>query len=130
MPKCPDANFYIDKIGYDLIVQRGGCRINEISLEDAGSKLRSFLAENNAEAIFASGLLLDEYVDDADRLNIAAFDWIRRESNRQPGEPTFNVYCFVVGLPGNDGMFPVYGPYKSGTTAPHWTGNYIGHYRG
>ena len=51
---------------------------------------------------------------------IAGFDHIRIEDNPKQNEPEINVDHFVVGIPDENDMCPVYGPYKEGAHLPHW----------
>ena len=111
-------NFWITRENYFQLTGPGFWKINEVPQERL-SQLPSPFNLDKTVAVFASGKAT--YAIEAPQAqNVAGVDWWRLEGNPQRGEPPLNVNHFVIG--GEvDGRFPVYGPFRRGSIAPHWT---------
>lgn len=112
-----NANFYITTENYQHLVGSGLWDIQDLPPERAG-QVQAFLNNGDSVAVFASGFAPRAFSASGSG-PVAGIDWVRLERNPQPGEPDLNVYHYVVLRPDEHG-YPVMGPYRNGTIAPHW----------
>src|SRR6266566_308601 len=110
-------NFYITEQNFRNLAGSGYWAIQDVPAERA-EQVRGFLNNADTIAVFASGVTPREI--HAEGEDVGGIDWVRLETNRKPGEPPLNVYHYVIKQPDNRG-FPVYGPFKDGAIAPHWS---------
>jgi len=111
-------NFWITEANYFQLTGPGFWKINEVPQERLSQLPSPFHLEKTV-GVFASGIN-PRAVDAPEGQKIAGIDWFRLEANPLPTEPPLNVNHFVIGSPVS-GRFPVFGPYRSGSIAAHWT---------
>jgi hypothetical protein len=112
-------NFWITEENYYQLTGPGFWNINEVPQERMSQLPIPFNLEKTV-ALFASGK--DPCAINAPNCEkIAGVDWLRLEKNPKQGELPLNVNHFVINTPVS-GCYPVYGPYRSGSIAPHWSG--------
>lgn len=120
-------NFYIDAENYDRLIGSGCWEIQDLPPNRA-ELVKPFLNNEDTIAVFASGCppqphstLGGSIPDTADSdEDIAGIDWVRLESNPKPGEPSLNVYHFVIKKPDENG-YTVFACRDGKSIAPHWS---------
>jgi hypothetical protein len=111
-------NFFITKKNFEQLIGPGFWKIQDIPALRA-QQIRPFLGSQDTLAVFASGLAPRQLNHISEEL-IGGIDWVRLESSPKDKEPPLNVYHYVIGKETENG-YPVYGPYKDGSIAGHWS---------
>lgn len=112
-------NFWITEDNYFQITGPGYWKINEVPQERLNQLPTPFSLETTV-GVFASGVPPYQ-INEPVAAGIAGVDWFRLEQNPKPNEPELNVYHFIIGNPVPGCGCPVYGPYRNGSIAPHWS---------
>lgn len=111
-------NFWITEENYFQLTGPGFWTIYEVP-QVRLSQLPSPFNLDKTVAVFASGVA-PHVVDAPPGEKVGGIDWMRLEGNLRPTEPPLNVNHFVIG--GRvDRRFPVFGPFRNGAIADHWT---------
>jgi hypothetical protein len=108
-------SFYITEENFQELVGNGLWTINDVPL-DRLAQIKKFFAKVETVAVFASGLAPRAHTGSEPR--VGGIDWVRLETNPKPREASLNVYHYLIGP--HDGYgYPVYGPIRNGSIAPH-----------
>lgn len=111
----PLPAFYITEENFKELVGNGLWAINDVPL-DRLAQIRKFFAKVETIAVLASGLA--PRVHTGTEPCVGGIDWVKLETNPKRGEPSINVYHYLIGP--HDGYgYPVYGPIRNGSIAPH-----------
>lgn len=110
-------NFYIDEHAVDVLIGRGGWKVEDIPL-DVASRIRKHLGNSDVLAVFSSGIKLPPISQSGHPWRVG-IDVVRIESKPKRGEPHLNVYHYAVGNRDASGLYPAY-EIEDGGLAPHW----------
>jgi len=113
----PEPNFYITNENFTGLVGGGLWNINDIPPE-RWAQVKDHLGGVDTFAVFASGIPPQAATGIGG--HIGGIDWVRLESSPKSGEPPLNVYHYGIGQPDDNG-YPVFGPIRNGSIAPHWS---------
>ena len=116
--KRSSPSFHITSENFEDLIGPGFWEIHEVPLNRL-AQIRDHFADVDTYALFASGSAPRPEIPPSST-PAGGVDWVKLERNPRSGEPPLNVYHYVIGHPDERG-YPVYGPLRGGSMAPHWS---------